>query len=105
MLVALSLAFALVQLDATIVNVALQTLRADLGGGVSSPQWAGAGYAARFAACMRPGGALGDRQGHRRICVTGFVLFGLASAVAALADGWPVLIGARAAQGVGAALM
>ena len=105
MLVALSLAFALVQLDATIVNVALQTLRADLGGGVSSAQWAVDGYAVPFAACMLTAGALGDRHGHRRICVTGFVLFGLASAVAALASGWPVLIGARAAQGVGAALM
>lgn len=105
MLVALSLAFALVQLDATIVNVALQTLRNDLGGGVSSAQWAVDGYAVPFAACMLTAGALGDRHGHRRVCVAGFVLFGLASGVAALAGGWPVLIIARAMQGVGAALM
>lgn len=104
-LVALSLAFALVQLDATIVNVALQTLRADLGGGVGAAQWVVDGYAVPFAACMLIAGALGDRHGHRRICVAGFALFGLASAAGALAGGWPVLIGARAVQGVGAALM
>lgn len=104
-LVALSLTFALVQLDATIVNVALQTLRADLGGGVSAAQWAVDGYAVPFAACMLTAGALGDRYGHRRTCVAGFVLFGLASAAAALAGGWPVLIGARVVQGAGAALM
>jgi len=104
-LVAVSLTFALVQLDVTIVNVALQTLRADLGGGVSAAQWAVDGYAVPFAACMLTAGALGDRHGHRRTCVAGFALFGIASAAAALAGGWPVLIGARAVQGVGAALM
>ncbi len=104
-LVALSLTFALVQLDATIVNVALQTLRTDLGGGVSAAQWAVDGYAVPFAACMLTAGALGDRHGHRRTCLLGFGLFGLASAAAALAGGWPVLIGARVAQGAGAALM
>jgi DHA2 family methylenomycin A resistance protein-like MFS transporter len=104
-LVAVSLAFALVQLDATIVNVALQTLRADLGGGVGAAQWAVDGYAVPFAACMLTAGALGDRYGHRSTCVTGFVLFGLASAAAGMAGGWPVLIGARVVQGIGAALM
>jgi MFS transporter, DHA2 family, methylenomycin A resistance protein len=104
-LVAVSFAFALVQLDATIVNVALQTLRADLGGGVGAAQWVVDGYAVPFAACMLTAGALGDRHGHRGTCVAGFVLFGLASVAAALAGGWPVLIGARAVQGVGAALM
>lgn len=104
-LVAVSLAFALVQLDATIVNVALQSLRADLGGGVGAAQWVVEGYAVPFAACMLTAGALGDRHGHRGTCVAGFVLFGLASVAAALAGGWPVLIGARAVQGVGAALM
>ena len=105
MLVALSLTFALVQLDATIVNVALQTLRTDLHGGVGAAQWAVDGYAVPFAACMLTAGALGDRYGHRRTCVIGFTLFGLASVAAALAGGWPMLVGARAAQGVGAALM
>src|SRR5215470_14306446 len=65
-LVALSLTFGLVQLDATIVNVALQTLRSDLGGGVDAAQWAVDGYAVPFAACMLIAGALGDRHAHRR---------------------------------------
>ncbi|HEX6521821.1 MAG TPA: MFS transporter [Streptosporangiaceae bacterium] len=103
-LVALSLTFALVQLDATIVNVALQTLRTDLGGGVSAAQWAVDGYAIPFAACMLTAGALGDRHGHRRICLLGFALFGVASAGAALAGGWPVLIGARVGA-IGVALL
>jgi len=104
-LVALSLTFGLVQLDATIVNVALQTLRADLGGGVDAAQWAVDGYAVPFAALLLSGGAVADRWGHKRVCVAGFALFGLASAGAALATSWPTLITARVAQGVGAAAM
>jgi len=104
-LVALALAFGLVQLDATIVNVALQSLRAGLGGGVDAAQWVIDAYAVPFAACMLTAGAVGDRHGHRRTCVTGFALFGLASAAAALAGGWPLLIAARAFQGIGAAIM
>jgi len=105
LLAALSLTFGVVQLDATIVNVALQTLRADLGGGVSAAQWAIDGYAVPFAACMLTAGALGDRYGHRRTCTLGFAIFGLASVVAATAQGWPGLIAARAVQGIGAAVM
>lgn len=104
-LVALSLTFGLIQLDATIVNVALQTLRADMGGGVDAAQWAVDGYAVPFAALLLFAGALGDRWGHRRTCVAGFALFALASAAAALAGGWATLIAARVVQGVGAAAM
>lgn len=104
-LVALSLTYALVQLDATIVNVALPTLRDHLGGGVGVAQWVIDGYAVPFAAGMLTAGALGDRYGHRRTCVLGFGLFGLASVAAALAGDWPLLIGARVVQGVGAATM
>ena len=105
LLVALSLTFGMIQLDATIVNVALQTLRDDLGGGVSAAQWAIDGYAVPFAACMLTVGALGDRLGHRRTCTVGFAVFGLASIAAALAHTWPLLIAARAVQGLGAAIM
>ncbi|MEX0425986.1 MFS transporter [Nocardioides sp. DS6] len=104
-LVALSLTFGLVQLDATIVNVALPTLRTDLGGGVDAAQWAVDGYAVPFAALLLSAGAVGDRWGHRRSCVAGFALFGAASVGAALASGWTMLIAARIAQGVGAAAM
>jgi MFS transporter, DHA2 family, methylenomycin A resistance protein len=104
-LVALSLTFGVVQLDATIVNVALQTLRTDLGGGVSGAQWAVDGYAVPFAACMLTAGALGDRWGHRRACVAGFGVFALASVGAALSTSLGLLIAFRAVQGVGAAVM
>lgn len=104
-LIALSLTFGLVQFDATVVNVALNTVRSDLGGGIEAAQWLVDGYAVPFAACMLAAGALGDRFGHRLACVLGFVIFGLASLAAALSTGWPVLIFARAVQGVGAAIM
>lgn len=104
-LIALSLTFGLVQLDATIVNVALETLRRALGGGIAGAQWVVDGYAVPFAACMLAAGAWGDRIGHRRGCLIGFGLFGLASAVAGLSGSWPLLIIARVVQGVGAAIM
>ncbi|MGH3589065.1 MAG: MFS transporter, partial [Pseudonocardia sp.] len=104
-LVVLSLAFALVQLDATIVNVALPHLRDALGGDLGDAQWAVVGYAVPFAALMLAAGAGADRFGHRRTCVAGFVLFALASVVAALATGWVVLVAARAVQGAGAAML
>jgi MFS transporter, DHA2 family, methylenomycin A resistance protein len=104
-LIALSLTFGLVQLDATIINVALQTLRTDLGGGIDAAQWVVDGYAVPFAACMLTAGALGDRFGHRRSCLAGFVIFGVASAAAALSGDWIMLITARVVQGVGAAIM
>jgi len=104
-LVALSLTFGLVQFDATVVNVALNTVRSDLGGGIEAAQWLVDAYAVPFAACMLAAGAIGDRFGHRLMCLLGFVIFGLASLVAALSTGWPMLIFARAVQGVGAAIM
>lgn len=104
-LIALSLTFGLVQLDATIVNVALETLRRDLGGGIGGAQWVVDGYAVPFAACMLAAGAWGDRTGHRRSCLVGFGLFGLASLLAGLSGSWWLLITARALQGVGAAIM
>ncbi|GGF38547.1 MFS transporter [Marmoricola endophyticus] len=104
-LVALSLTFGLVQLDATIVNVALDSVRADLGGGLAQTQWLVDAYAVPFAALLLAAGALGDRWGHRRTCLTGFAVFALASVPAALAGTWAVLLSARVLQGVGAALM
>lgn len=104
-LIALSLTFGLVQFDATVVNVALNAVRSDLGGGINAAQWLVDGYAVPFAACMLAAGALGDRFGHRSACVAGFVIFGISSVAAALATDWSVLIPARAVQGVGAAIM
>ena len=104
-LVALSLAFGLIQLDASIVNVALGVLRADLGGGVATAQWVVDGYTLPLAAAMLTAGALGDVLGHRRVCVTGIVVFGVASLGCGVAPGPLTLIIARAVQGLGAAAM
>jgi DHA2 family methylenomycin A resistance protein-like MFS transporter len=102
-LVALSLAFFVVQLDATVVNVALDTIGRDLGGGLGDQQWIVASYTVALAAGMLTAGSLGDRYGARRVGVLGLVLFGLASAACAFAPSMPWLLAARTVQGVGAA--
>ncbi|MHC5263993.1 MFS transporter [Streptomyces sp. UC4497] len=95
----------LVQLDVTVVNVALPTIGHDLGGGLSGLQWVVDAYSVTLAAFLLAGGALGDRLGHRRVVVAGLGVFGLASLLCALAPAAGTLIGARALQGVGAALL
>lgn len=104
-LIALSLAFALIQLDASIVTIALGAIRHDLGGDVSAMQWAVDGYTVPFAAFMLTAGSLGDRIGHRKLCLSGLLLFAVASVLCALAPqlGW--LIAGRVLQGIGAAVL
>jgi DHA2 family methylenomycin A resistance protein-like MFS transporter len=104
-LVALSLAFGLIQLDASIVNVALGVLREDLGGGVATAQWVVDGYTLPLAAAMLTAGALGDVLGHRRVCLAGIAIFGVASLGCAVAPDPLVLVIARAVQGLGAAAL
>ena len=104
-LVALCLAFFVVQLDVTVVNVALQTIRHGLGGGLGGQQWVVASYTLVLAAGMLPAGALGDRFGARRMCVIGLVIFAVGSALCAFAPSMPLLIAARAVQGVGASAL
>jgi DHA2 family methylenomycin A resistance protein-like MFS transporter len=95
----------LVQLDVTVVNVALPAIGADLHGGLAAQQWVVDGYSVVLAALLLTGGALGDVFGHRRVVLTGFVLFGAASAACGLAGSAPWLVAARAGQGLGAALL
>ncbi|TSD96611.1 MFS transporter [Skermania sp. ID1734] len=95
----------LVLLDVTIVNVALPAISAHLRTGVSTLQWVVDGYAVAIASLLLASGAAGDRLGHRRVLLAGFVLFGMASLLCALAPSSGVLIGARVVQGVGAALL
>ncbi|MHC1559447.1 MFS transporter [Actinomycetospora sp. C-140] len=112
-LVALSLAFLVVQLDVTVVNVALEAIGRDLGAGgtaggaagVGDQQWIVASYTVALAAGMLTAGSAGDRVGARKVCLLGLGLFGLASAACALAPSMPWLIAARTAQGVGAAAL
>jgi DHA2 family methylenomycin A resistance protein-like MFS transporter len=95
----------LVLLDITIVNVALPRMGSALHAGVSGLQWVVDGYAIALAALMLGGGTNGDLHGHKRIVLSGFGLFGLASLGCGFAGTAGVLIGFRVLQGVGAALM
>jgi MFS transporter, DHA2 family, methylenomycin A resistance protein len=104
-LLATSLGFAVVQLDVSVVNVAIKPIGESLGGGVSSLQWVVSAYTVAFAALILTAGALSDRAGARRVFIAGFVVFTLASAACGLAPSMGALIAARVVQGVGAAVL
>jgi DHA2 family methylenomycin A resistance protein-like MFS transporter len=104
-LAAMSLGFGIVQLDVTIVNTALGSIGASLGGGVPELQWIVSTYTIAFAALILTAGALGDRLGAKRTFMAGFAIFTGASLACALAPSVLTLIAARALQGVGAAIL
>jgi len=104
-LLAASFAFIIVQLDVTIVNVALPEIGRELGASVSALQWVVDAYTLGFAVFLLSAGVLGDRFGARRVFLSGFALFTLASLACAMAPGPLALNLARAVQGVGAALL
>ncbi|MEV0293023.1 MFS transporter [Nocardia sp. NPDC050710] len=91
--------------DGSIVNVALPTIQRELDLSVSTLQWVTSGYLLTYGGLMLLGGRLADLFGRRRILIAGTVIVGVAAAIGGLADTSAVLIGARLAQGVGAALM
>jgi DHA2 family methylenomycin A resistance protein-like MFS transporter len=104
-LAAMSLGYGIVQLDVTIVNTALGSIGASLGGGVSQLQWVVSTYTLAFAAFILTAGALGDRIGAKKVFMAGFAIFTAASLGCALAPTALVLIAARAIQGLGAAVL
>jgi DHA2 family methylenomycin A resistance protein-like MFS transporter len=104
-LVAACLGFFVIQLDATVVNVALDAIRADLGGELADQQWIVASYTVALAAGMLTAGSMGDRFGSRRVCLLGLAVFALASVACAAAPDVPALIAARTLQGIGAAAL
>jgi MFS transporter, DHA2 family, methylenomycin A resistance protein len=104
-LAAVSLGFLMVVLDATIVNVALGPIVDDLGGTLASAQWIVSAYTIAFATFLLSAGAWSDRIGSRRGFLIGLALFGAGSAACAAAPTMATLIGARALQGLGAALL
>lgn len=104
-LLACSFAFIIVQLDVTIVNVALPQIGHDLGAGVTDLQWIVDAYTLGFAVFLLSAGALGDKFGSRLTFMTGFALFTAASLACAMAPTAMVLNVARAMQGIGAALL
>jgi DHA2 family methylenomycin A resistance protein-like MFS transporter len=100
-----SIGFALIQLDVSIVNVALPKMGADLHTGTAGLQWIVDAYALVFAALLLSAGAIGDRLGAHRAYSAGFIVFLASSLACGLAPSAGLLIGARAVQGLGAALM
>src|SRR3954452_8001954 len=95
----------LIFLDNTVVNVALPTIQRRLGSAPDQLAWCVNAYVVTFAGLVLLAGRLGDRLGRRRLFVSGLLIFAAASILAALATGPGTLIAARAAQGVGAALL
>ncbi|HEY1700682.1 MAG TPA: MFS transporter [Trebonia sp.] len=91
--------------DASIVNIALPEIRADLHMSVQSLQWIPSGYLLTYGGLMLLGGRAADLLGRRRVLVAGTVLFAAASFAGGLADSSGALIGARLVQGAGAAMM
>jgi EmrB/QacA subfamily drug resistance transporter len=92
-------------LDAMVVSTALETLRHDLGASVAALEWTVNAYGLSFAALLMTGAALGDRFGRRRMYIAGLRRFAAATAAFAPAPVAAWLAGARALQGLGAALI
>src|ERR1700740_3562544 len=103
-LLIVSVGLFMVVLDNLVVNVALPSIRRDLGASIQSLEWTVNAYVLAYAVFLLTGAALGDRFGRKRMFVTGIALFTLSSAAAALAPSTGLLIAARASQGLGAAI-
>ncbi|MFD1545231.1 MFS transporter [Nonomuraea guangzhouensis] len=95
----------MVILDASIVNVALPSIREDLGFTPTGLAWVVNGYLLTFAGFMLLGGRAADLFGPRRMLVAGLLLFSVASLAGGLATAPQILVAARVAQGVGAAML
>jgi EmrB/QacA subfamily drug resistance transporter len=104
-LAAVAFGLFMIMLDNTVVNVALPSIAKDLKISISELEWIVTGYALVFAALLITGGKLADMYGRRKIFVIGLTIFSLSSLACGLAPNAGFLIGARAVQGVGAALM
>jgi EmrB/QacA subfamily drug resistance transporter len=95
----------MIVLDSTIVNVALPSIRDDLGFSETSLAWVVNAYLLTFGGFLLLGGRLGDLFGHRRLFVYGISLFTVASLACGLANSQTLLVGARAVQGLGGAVV
>jgi EmrB/QacA subfamily drug resistance transporter len=104
-LMVLCLGVLMIVLDTTIVNVALPSIRTDLGFTETSLVWVVNAYMLTFGGFLLLGGRLGDLFGHRRLFLLGITLFTLASLACGLANSQALLITARAVQGLGGAVV
>jgi MFS family permease len=101
----LAVAYFMTIVDLTIVNVSLPTIGRDLHFSETSLQWVATAYALTFGGFMLLGGRAADLLGRRRVLLLGLAVFTIASLTCALASGDGFLIGSRAVQGLGAAIM
>src|SRR3954466_8276168 len=92
-------------IDATVVNVALPALQADLRATITDVQWVIEAYALFLGALILVGGSLGDQFGRKRVFLAGVVVFAAASVACGVAMSPAMLIAARAVQGIGAAFL
>jgi EmrB/QacA subfamily drug resistance transporter len=104
-LIVLCLGDLMIVLDTTIVNVALPSIRTDLGFSETSLAWVVNAYLLTFGGFLLLGGRLGDLFGHRKLFVIGLILFTFASLACGVAQSQEVLIAARAIQGLGGAVV
>jgi MFS transporter, DHA2 family, methylenomycin A resistance protein len=104
-LIAMCVAQGMILLDNTIVNVALPSIQRELDVDPGNLIWVVNAYVLALASLIMVGGTLGDRYGRKRVFLVGLVIFTAMSAACALSPNESVLIAARAAQGVGAALV
>ena len=104
-LLVLCLGDLMIVLDTTIVNVALPSIREDLGFSEASLAWVVNAYLLTFGGFLLLGGRLGDLFGHRRLFLIGIALFTLASLACGLATSQEILVAARAVQGLGGAVV
>ena len=95
----------MIVLDSTIVNVALPSIRADLGFSASALAWVVNGYLLTFGGFLLLCGRLGDIYGHRRLFLIGIALFTLASLACGLSNTQGLLVGSLAVQGFGGAVV
>ena len=103
-LTVISAAQLMVVLDGTIVNIALPHLQKDLGFTPDNLSWVVNAYTLAFGGLLLLGGRLGDLFGRRKVFMTGVIVFAAASLIGGIAQTEAILLGARALQGVGAAL-
>src|SRR4051812_4344063 len=101
----LAVAYFMTVVDLTIVNVSLPTIGRDLHFSATNLQWVATAYALTFGGFLLLGGRAADLLGRRRVLIAGLGVFSAASLACALATGDGFLIGARAVQGIGAAVM
>ena len=92
-------------IDVSIVNVGLPSIQADLNASDTQLEWVSAAYVLSFAVGLLPCGRFGDKLGRKRLFLLGVSLFTLASVFCGLAPNVNVLIGSRALQGIGGAMM